>query len=79
MNDIDLVKIVQGKHDLMEGEFDKYLLEDFVFLHLLQSSKANSEWRHDEDIMLAMRTGKLECVVKLSYMLATWMIQAEAR
>jgi hypothetical protein len=48
-----------------------------VFLHLLQRSKAHSQWRHDEDIMLAMRTGKFECVAELSYMLATWMIQAE--
>jgi hypothetical protein len=77
MNYISIVKIVQSKQGLIKGIRNQGLLENMVFLHLLQRSKAHSQWRHDEDIMLAMRTGKFECVAELSYMLATWMIQAE--
>jgi hypothetical protein len=44
MNYIGIMKIVQAKQDLIKGGFDKNLLEDFVFLHLLQGSKAHSQW-----------------------------------
>lgn len=77
MNYISIVKIVQSKQGLIKGTRNQGLLENMVFLHLLQRSEAHSQWRHDEDIMFAMRTGKLERVAELSYMLATWMIQAE--
>lgn len=77
MNYISIVKIVQAKQGLIEGTRNKCLLEDFVFLHFLQGSKAHSQRGHDKDIMLTIGTGKLECVAKLSYMLATWMVQAE--
>lgn len=72
------MQIIQAQQCLVEGGCDEGLLEDIVFLQLLQGPEAHPQRRHDKDIVFVMGTTELECVLKLSYVLPTRVIQSEA-
>ena len=60
MDDFGGVEVVQSDEDLIDCAGDQDLLEDVLWLHLLQRPQTHTQGGHDEHLVVAVLTPQRE-------------------